>query len=522
MTTTISESPVTYRSFISIRLQSKAPVPRALPAMRTVSNPARDAHPSSLCRPAMTAPHRSGPASPTAGLSIHAAADASEWKNFVGHLQQRGTVPGAERADPDQGVMTTSNVSVKQMLAYLRNRPPATPAGVGQMVRRVTATAAARAGAGPGSPAAGLSTTTAVEASDWKVVVGRLQQQGTVPGAGRADPDQGVVTPSNISVKQMLAHLRNHAPTTSSGRAQGVRPPVPAAAAAVCVAAVLQPANVPSVPLLQKDQPVAADDPCKVAALLDQMEHQRRGAEAGAGVIDAPLLEVDRAMDGQPGAPAEAPRAHGAALPMFHEEHDEDPFRPSERSGTTPRRTQARPRREAIQRGNAALNDPQQNDVVQRRPQRVGFNPLVHSRVLEVDAESGETISVSDQYFQTKEHDGKWSTRNAQQPPSLNAIDPQPAERSRPAAAAAPHAPTADDGSGFVVHSAFHEDRDRQATHAEIGSVLWADLGRDDERAELPVGPVLRQLQRLQQIERELDAALSRNRELNEDIGVYF
>lgn len=470
----------------------------------------------------MTAPHRSGPASPAAGLSANAGADASEWKNFVGHLQQRGTVPGAERADPDQGVMTTSNVSVKQMLAYLRNPPPATPSGVGQVLRRVTATAAARAGAGPGSPAAGSSTTTAAEASDWKGVVGRLQQQGTVPGAGRADPDQGVVTPSNISVKQMLPHLRNQAPTTSSGRAQGVRPPVPAAAAAVRVAAVLQPANEPSVSPLQKDQPVAADDPCKVAALLDQMEHQRRGAEAGAGVIDAPLLEVDRAMDGQPGAPAGAPRAHGAALPMFHEEHDENPFHPSELFSTTPRRTQAKLRREAIKRGNAALNDPQQNDVVQRRPQRVGFDPLVQSRMLEVDAESAETISVSDQYFQTKEHDGKWITRNAQQPPSLNAIDPQPGERSRPAAAAAPHAPTGDHDSGFVAHSAFHEDRDRQATHAEIGSVLWADLGRDDERAEPPVGQALLQLQRLQRMKRELDAALRRNRELNEDIGVYF
>lgn len=470
----------------------------------------------------MTAPHRSGPASPAAGLSANAAADASEWKNFVGHLQRQGTVSGAERADPDQGVMTTSNVSVKQMLAYLRNPPPATPAGVGQVVRRVTAPAVARAGAGPGSPAAGLSTTTAAGASDWKGVVGRLQQQGTVPGAGRADPDKGVVMPSNISVKQMLAHLRNQAPTTSSAKAQGVRPPVPAAAAAVRVAAVLQPADVPSVSLLQEDQPVAADDPCKVAALLDQMEHQRRGAEAETGVIDAQLLEADRAMDGQPGAPAEAPRAHGAALPLIHEEHDEDPFHPSELFGTMPRKQQAMLRKEAIKRGNAALNDPQPNDVVQGRLRMVGFDPLVQSRMLEVDAESAETISVSDQYFQTKEHDGKWSTRSAQQPSSLDAVDPQPGQRSRSAAVAAPHAPTGDDDSGFVVHSAFHEDRDRQATHAEIGSVLWEDLGRDDERAEPPVGQALLQLQRLQQMERDMDAAMRRNQELNEDIGVYF
>lgn len=524
VTATISESPVSYRSFISIRLQSKAPVPRALPTMRTVSNPARDAHPSRFCRPAVAAPHRTGPVSPAAVLSADATADASEWKGFVGLLQQRGTAPGPERADRDQGVMATSNVSVKQMLAYLRNPPPATPAGVGQVVRRVTvtATAAARAGAGPVSPAAGSSTTTAADASDWKGVVGHLQQQGTVPGAGRADPDQGVVTPSNISVKQMLAHLRNQAPTTSSGKAQGVRPPVPAAAPAVRVAAVLQPANVPSVSLRQKDQPVAADDPWKVAALLDQMEHQRRGAEAQAGVIDAQLLEVDCAMEGQPGAPAEAPRAQGAALPMIHEEHDEDPFHPAELFGTTPRRTQARLRREAIKRGNAALNDPQPNDLVQGRLRTVGFDPLVRSRMLEVDAESAETISVRDQYFQTKEHDGKWSTRSAQQPSSLNAVDPQPGERSRSAAVAAPHAPTGDDDSGFVVHSAFHEDRDHQATHAEIGSVLWADLGRDDERAEPPVGQASLQLQRLQQMQRELDAALRRNQELNEDIGVYF
>lgn len=443
--TAISASPVRYTSFISVQLESKPPVPPALSTLRLVGNPARDELPSSLNRTPAAAPHGSGPVSPAAGSSPNAAASASDWKDYVGRLQQQDAVPGARRADPDQGVVTPSNISVKQMVAYLRKQPPATPAGVAQVVR-------------PPMPA-------------------------------------------------------------------------PAAAVAVQVAAVTAPATVPSASVLQADDdPVSVDGPWELTALLDQMAHSHRAAEAEAALIDAQLLEEERAPDEELGALADAQRPRGGELPMIHEEDDEDPFHGSELFGTTSRWEQARLRSEAMLRGNAALEEEDAEPVL-RSPGRRGnvrFDQVETSRVLEVDAESGESVSVTDAFFLIKEHDGRWKPNQSKQSISPDQISDNAGTRPRVAAFGPPRALTAADDSDFVVQSAFHEDRYDQPNHAEIGESFWADLGRDDELVAPPVGQAFLQLQRIQQMQREVERmqreveTLRRNQQMSEEVGVYF
>ncbi len=440
VTEPISESPVTYNSFISVQLESKPSVPRALSTLRSLGNPARDVLPSSSNRTPVAA--HTGPDiySAVAASSPNAAAGASDWKDYVGHLQQQDKVPGAGLSDPDQGVVTPSNISVKQMLAYLRNQPPATPAGVAQVVR-------------PPTPA-----------------------------------------------------------------------PAAAAAAAVHVAAVAESATVPSVSVLQSDDPVSVDGPWELTALLDQMEHPHRAAEAETASIDAQLPEEERALDEEVGALAEAQRPRAAELPMILEKKNENSLRAPELFGTTPRWEQARLRSEAMLRGNAALEEEDAEPVL-RSPGRRGnvkFDQVETSRVLEVDAESGESVSVTDAFFLIKEHDGKWKPNQSKQSISPDQISQNPGSGPRVAALAMPRVPTPADDSGFVVHSVFHENRYDQPNHAEIGETFWADLGRDDEPAGPGAGEVLLHLQRLQELHRKLEAALRHNQQLKEEVGVYF
>ncbi|MEN5425774.1 hypothetical protein ABE522_05270 [Stenotrophomonas pennii] len=442
--TAISASPVRYTSFISLQLEAKAPVKAVLPAIRAVSNPTRDELPSSLNRTPAAAPHGPGPVFPAAGSSPNAAASASDWKDYVGRLQQQDAVPGARHADPDQGVVTPSNISVKQMVAYLRKQPSATPAGVAQVVR-------------PPMPA-------------------------------------------------------------------------PAAAVAVQVAAVTAPATVPSASVLQADDPVPADEAWSRTVPVNQMEHPRRAAEAEAALIDAQLLEEERALDEELGALADAQRPRGGELPMIHEEDDEDPFHGSELFGTTSRWEQAKLRSEAMLRGNAALEEEDAEPVL-RSPGRRGnvrFDQVETSRVLEVDAESGESVSVTDAFFLIKEHDGRWKPNQSKQSISPDQISDNAGTRPRVAAFGPPRALTAADDSDFVVQSAFHENRHGQPNHAEIGESSWSDLGRDDELVAPPVGQAFLQLQRIQQMQREVERmqreveTLRRNQQMSEEVGVYF
>ena len=78
---------------------------------------------------------------------------------------------------------------------------------------------------------------------------------------------------------------------------------------------------------------------------------------------------------------------------------------------------------------------------------------------------------------------------------------------------------TMDDDDEFVVHAPRHRNRSEAPTHAEHqqGQVFWTDLGRDDAPDDA-VG----YLQRLNQLQAEVDESLRRNRQMNEDIGVYF
>ena len=150
------------------------------------------------------------------------------------------------------------------------------------------------------------------------------------------------------------------------------------------------------------------------------------------------------------------------------------------------------------------------------------FDDFSTSRVNEVDTESEALLSISDQRFQTKEHDGKWSAPSAHLQSPLNPFGRQPEERWSPGFMAVPHAPVASDDSGIVAQSAFHKDRHDQATHAEMGQTFWADLVRDSERAEPHVAPASLQLQQLQALHRKLEAALRYNQQLKEEVSVYF
>lgn len=444
--TTISDSPVIYTSFLSVKLAAKPPVPNALPSILAVSNPPPEQRAFLRKGTLAAAPAVSGSAYAPAAPSANAAAAGGDWKCFVDHLQQQGSVPGAAADDPERGVVTPANVSVKQMLAFLRNQAPSKPAWADAPLRQ---------------PSASM-------------------------------PSRGATVSIPQGADAASAELEAASPVT----------------------------------LLQHGHPTVAVDPSGTAALMDDMERLHGAADPAAEPAQAQLLEEERALDEELGALAEAQRPRAAELPMILEEVEENPFHASELFGTTPRREQARLRSEAMLRGNAALEEEDAEPVL-RSPGRRGnvkFDQVETSRVLEVDAESGESVSATDAFFLTKEHDGKWKPNQSKQSISPDQISENPGSGPRVAALAMPRVPTAADDSGFVVHSVFHEDRYDQPNHAEIGETFWADLGRDDEPAGpgAGAGAAFLQLQRLQELHRKLEAALRNNQQLKEEVGVYF
>lgn len=441
--TTISDSPVIYTSFLSVKLAAKPPVPNALPSILAVSNPPPEQRAFLRKDTLAAAPAVSGSAHAPAAPA-NAAAAGGDWKCFVDHLQQQGSVPGAAADDPERGVVTPANVSVKQMLAFLRNQAPSKPAWADAPLRQ---------------PSASM-------------------------------PSRGATVPIPQGADAASAELEAASPVT----------------------------------LLKHGHPTVAVDPSGTAALMDDMERLHGAADPAAEPAQAQLLEEERALDEELGALAEAQRPRAAELPMILEEDEENPFHASELFGTTPRREQARLRGEAMLRGNAALEEEHAEPVL-RSPGRRGnvkFDQVETSRVLEVDAESGESVSVTDAFFLTKEHDGKWKPNQSKQSISPDQVSENPGSGPRVAAFAMPRVPTPADDSGFVVHSVFHEDRYDQPNHAEIGETFWADLGRDDEPAGPGAGKAFLQLQRLQELHRKLEAALRHNQQLKEEVGVYF
>lgn len=460
--TTISDSPVIYTSFLSVKLEVKPSEPSALPSIRTVGNAPPEQH-FFLQKRTMAAPIASGSPSASAESSANVAADGGDWECFVDHLQQLGGVPGAAADDPEQGVVTPANVSVKQMLAFLRNQAPSKP--------------------------------------EW----------GDAP------------------LRQPSASMPARVPTV----------PLPQGADA----ASAKPEAVSPTALLQQDGPMVGGDPSGTAALLDDMERLHEAADPPAEPAQAQLLDDDAALDEELRMWEQNYRPHSGELHTVHEEVEADQLDLSTGFGTTPLEELEELRMAAMLRGNAALEEEDAGQAMrpQGRHGNVRFGEIETSRVLEVDAESGEAVSVTDAFFLTKEHDGKWGRNQSRQSISPDQISDNPGTGPRVAAFATPRVLTAADDSGCVVHSVVHEDRYDQPTHAEMGEAFWTDLGRDDEPAESGaegsfwgdlvrynepaepgVGEALLQLQQLQALHRKLEAALRHNQQLKEEVSVYF
>ena len=446
MTTTITSTPVRYTSFLSVELEVKPSVPNALPSMLTVSNPPPEKHSFLQNRTLAAASAVSGSLPASAAPSSDATADAGDWKHFVDHLQQQGQVPGAAADDPERGVVTPANISVKQMLAFLRNQPPAKPAWIETPVRQ-----------------------------------------------------QITSTPSRVTTAPI--------------------PPAPVAASA-------KPDAASSVMLRQDVDAAVADDQWGTAALLEEMEQLHEAADPRLEPAPAQLLDDDQALDEELRMWEQTYRPHSGELHTVYEEDENDQPDLSKGFGTTPRAELADLRRAAMVRGNAALVDDAAEHAMdaQGRLRSVTFNDIGTSRVHEVDAESGETVSVRDQLFLSKEHDGKWKRNQLQLQLLPEQLSHTPESRRSPSAVAAPAVLDAADDSGFAVHSPYHGDRYHAPTHADhgIGETVWSDMGRDDEPAAIFQTTAARRLQQLQQLQHQLDASLRRNQQMSEEVGVYF
>jgi hypothetical protein len=417
MTTTITNPPVSYTSFLSVQLGAKPSVPNALPSMLTVSNPPPEQRSFLQNHTLAAAPAVSGSPPASAAPSVDATADAGDWKHFVDHLQQQGQVPGAAADDPERGVVTPANISVKQMLAFLRNQPPAKPAWI--------------------------------EA-----------------------PGRQLSPPSRVATAAI--------------------PPAPVAASA------------------------------KADAASSVMLHE--AADSRLGPERAQLLDDEHALDEELRMWQETYPPHSGELHTVYEEYENDQPDLSKGFGTTPRTELADLRRAAMARGNAALDDSTAEQVrdAGERPRSVTFGEIGTSRMHEVDADSGETISMGDQFFLSKEHDGKWKRNQPQLQLLPEQLSRTPESSHFPSAVAAPYAPDAADDSGFAVHSPFHGDRNHAPTHADhgIGETVWSDMGRDDDSAAI-FQAAARRLQQLQQLQHQLDASLGRNQQMSEEVGVY-
>ena len=358
---------------------------------------------------------------------------------------QLGTTPTSPKAP--QIVLSVSNPPLDGFLS----RPSCAATGT-----------AARSPASPPRPA---GTDGVPDEGDWKSFVDHLRQQGTVPGAGPDDPEQGVVTPANVSVRQMLAFLGNQAPVAAAdaGTAAGARSAVAETPAAAPTSARYD-----------------AAPPCE----------------------DPPLREDELALDDELRMWAETYRPQTADLPTMDEDHEEEDVDVMETFGTTPKAELAALRRAALVRANAALvEDDAPEGRAPGHPVSVTFDACGTVREYALGAEPNAVGLVPELLFLTKMHDGKWRQEPLDVPfMPLQAVTP-------------------DDDDEFVVHMPQHRDRSAAPTHAEHlqDQSFWTDLGRDDEPAAA-VG----YLQRLQQLQAEVDESLRRNQQMSEDIGVYF
>ncbi|WP_152983461.1 hypothetical protein [Stenotrophomonas chelatiphaga] len=444
-------------------------------------------------RPVFPPVSLSAPADRPVRLAPPGKDEPGEWERCVAHLQRNGMVPGSGSEDPLDGVVRPFNVLPSQVRAILRGN--AVPVPVQAPIPRM-----------PASPGK-VQPTSATERHTWRPAAG----QGAIPESPTSPATQDSATPADEGEGASFGDTCDR-PTNPQARLDDDRSVASFAA------------ENEGTPLISTDPPSAErrKDQDDLLVVTDDHFQALRQSQTDAQEEVKPEVEA-----------------------LDIEDDDESPFIEGELFDTTPRfelREARRARKVLANRELEAVGNEQVSTQARPGQRRVAFADYQLQSVFDPGATVDASVRAPISRSLAKVHDGK--AIGAHVPlPLLPQLDDTPLIGSRTFESSfATHwdgeLTTLEDkpaqrtfrteegeDSGFVVHSAFHEERDDAATHAEMGKITWTDLGRDDETAEPAepdVGDALRQLQRLQELHRQMDAALRRNQELNEDIGVYF
>ena len=367
---------------------------------------------------------------------------------------------------------------------------------------------------------------------EWRCFVEHLQQRGDVPGARCDDPDRGVVSPRNISVRQMLAFLRPSSSAAASGVGKPASPPLPALIA-------------PPSDGGRADEPISeapVDAPPEPVTVL-RMEFPPEMQEIEFDVEESALDEELRQW-------AEIYRTKDQPSPASHEEDE-----PHQCFGNMPRFELAKYRAERVRQANAALweDGSEATQDAAERPRRLAFHEHEVTRVYTLDPVSDALVSSSDQVYLTKVFDGTSKPKRLpvalapEQVTQHRAAGQRGASRRIVNVSSVEDAPRsvlkrAEADDIFVVHSIRHPDPRGASVHADFrtGETRWTDLGRDDEPAAVHVTPNqdavhwegdqhggglsddmlagLHRLQRLREMQQEIDERLRLNRVMTEEM----
>lgn len=338
-----------------------------------------------------------------------------------------------------------------------------------------------------------------------------LQRRGNVPGAGCHDPEDGVVSPAHVSVRQMLAFLRTPTPVDSACSAKPVSLPM--------AARVAPPSDGGGT-----DEPISA---APVDASPEPATLLRRGAQPEMQDIafDVEGSPLDEELEQR----AEIYQTNDQPSAASHEDEDDEPH---QCFGTMPRFELAKYRTDRVKQANVALQDEGSETAqdVAERTRRLGFHEHEVTRVYTLDPVSDELVSSSDQVYLTKVFDGKSKPKRLPVALAPERVTQHRAAGRRGASRRTVNVSSMEDAprsvlqraeadAGFVMHST---DAYQAPPHAEVavGSMLWTDLGRDDELPVLHTRSEQADVSPMQdlQIQDHSDPAawdLRRNRELD-------
>lgn len=375
---------------------------------------------------------------------------------------------------------------------------------------------------------------------EWKSFVAHLQRRGDSPGAGRDDPERGVVSPRNVSVRQMLAFLRTStsedpAPSAKSASLPSAACDAPSSAGGGTNEAIAAgPVDAPSEPII-------------VLQMESPPEMQEIASDDDESALDAELRQWKETYQSK-----EQPSPASAS----HEEDDEDD-EPIQWFVTTPQYELAKYRAERVKQANAELRaeGPAAAREASARPRRIKFDEHEITRLYTPDPKKYEAVSGGDKVYLTKVDDGKSKPKRLPL-----ALTPEQVTQRRTAsqrgASRSPQNVPSNDGAlrsalkraaadeVFVVHAVQHPDPRDEPAHADFmaDTTLWTDLGRDDEPAPVHVTQIehaprsesvprnralsdevlagLHFLQRLQEMQHRIDEGLRLNRMMTRRVGI--